>query len=230
MPKSVVKRTLYRSIVGIIRTYSRLRWDFRVSGDQNLHAGPKLYVANHITTVDGYWLMMAAPEFLHFVVGPPYSVRWFAPILRSFEQINAMPEYRKFTVEQACGYLARAESVCILPEGDVQPPFQLGHFYSGLAKIYRRSLAPIVPVALAVSPRDIRRHPPWDMMVDGRRYEARIVWRGKVQVAFGKALHPALRDDVSEEEDNRRITEEVRAQIAVMLRDLAREFGQSTSS
>ena len=230
MPRSHVKQFLYHSFVGLIRTYSRFAWDFRVSGSVRVPLGPKIYVANHISSVDPYWVMMAVPEFLHFVIGPPFGIRWLAPVFRSFEQINAMPQHRKTTVSQACHYLALGESVYIAPEGDVQPPFQLGHFYSGLSKIHRRSLAPIVPLAMAVSPGSIRRHPKWDMKVDGRTYEARIVWRGKVRVMAGEALTPGLRHDVDEEEDDRRITEEVRASIATMLDKLAPEFDDSAPS
>jgi|CXWL01.1.fsa_nt_gi 1-acyl-sn-glycerol-3-phosphate acyltransferase len=230
MPKSHVTQFLYHSFVGLIRMYSRFAWDFRVSGGKRVPLGPKIYVANHIVSVDPYWVMMAVPEFLHIVIGPPFGVRWLAPVFRSFEQINAMPQHRKAAVSQACHYLALGESVYIAPEGDVQPPFQLGHFYSGLAKIHRQSLAPIVPVALAVSPENIRRHPKWDMKVDDRTYEARMVWRGKVRVMIGEALTPTLRHDVDEEEDNRRITEEVRASIATMLSELAPEFDDSVPS
>jgi len=203
--------------------------DFRIYGG-HLAEGPKIYVSNHVTSLDAYWLLSAIPEFLHFVVGPPFGVRGMAGIFNAFEQINALPEHRKSVVHEASRYLAQGECVCITPEGDVQPPFQLGHFYAGLAKTYRMSLAPIVPIALAVSPKDIRRHPRWDMRVDGRTYEARMVWRGKVRVMIGEAMSPELCHDVDEAEDNRRVTEEVRTRIAAMLNKLASEFDDCSLS
>lgn len=227
MPQSRLKRFAYHSFVGLVRTYSRFAWDFRLLGRQRLEQGPQIYVANHLASVDPYWVMMAVPEFLHIVIGPPFSVPWLAPVFRLFEQINALPQHRKTTVTDACHYLALGESIYIAPEGDVQPPFQLGHFYTGLAKIYRKSRAPIVPVAMAVSPSDIRRHPKWDMQVDGRSYEARMVWRGKIRVMIGKPMTPQLALDADEESDNQRITGEVRSMIAAMLTELAPEFSDS---
>jgi 1-acyl-sn-glycerol-3-phosphate acyltransferase len=168
--------------------------------------------------------MACLPDFLHFVVGPPMLIRGMRPLLGAFEQINALPAHRKSVVDAACHYLALGEAVCIFPEGDVQPPFQLGHFYTGLAKIYRRSGAPIVPIALAASPERIRHHPKWDIVMEGRAYQARMVWRGRVRVSIGVPLRPVLNHDLDEEQDNRRITEEVRNRIGSMLSELVSEF------
>ncbi len=224
MPQSQLKNALYRGFVGMLRAYGRIAWDFKVQGRNLIPRGPKIYVANHIASVDPYWAMMAVPEFLHVIIGPPFAVRWLQPTFRFFEQINAMPQHRRNVVDQACHYLTLGESVYIAPEGDVQPPFQLGHFYSGLAKIYRKSLAPIVPIAMAVAPERIRRHPRWDIKVDDRTYEARMVWRGKVRVSIGAPRYPQLRSDVDEEEDNRRITADVRGAMELMLAALRPEF------
>lgn len=214
------KRIFYRIVVSGLRTYARLACDFRVQGIDLIPPGPKIYVANHVASVDPYWAMAVLPDFLHFVVGPPYALTWLAPALDFFEQINAMPEQRKEVVDRACHWLARGEAVYIAPEGDVQPPFQPGHFYSGLAKIYRRSGAPVVPVATAVAPENIRRYPKWDIRVGDRNYEARMVWDGKICVAVGRPMYPQLRDDLYEEEDNRRITTEVRSVLCAMLENI----------
>lgn len=230
MAKSQITRSLYRSLAVLLRMGSRCAWDFRSCGTHGIPPGPKIFVGNHVASVDPYWVMMAVPEFLHFVVGPPFGIRWLAPILRTFEQINAMPQHRKTVVTDACEYLAKGESVYIAPEGDVQPPFQLGHFYTGMAKIYRESGVPIIPVAMAVSPGQIRRHPRWDMVVEGRTFEARMVWRGKIRVMIGEAMTPPLNDDKGRDEGNRCVTEEVRARIDVMLRGLAKEFELSNNA
>jgi 1-acyl-sn-glycerol-3-phosphate acyltransferase len=151
-------------------------------------------------------------------------IRGMQALLGFFEQINALPAHRKSVVKAACHYLALGEAVCICPEGDVQPPFRLGHFYSGLAKIYRQSGAPIIPIAVAASPRHIHRHPKWDIVMDGRTYEARMAWRGKVRISIGEPQTPVLNCDTDEEKDNRRITEEVRDSIGRMLHKLVSEF------
>jgi 1-acyl-sn-glycerol-3-phosphate acyltransferase len=226
MPRSHIKNFMYRSFTGLIRGYSRTALDLQILNQARVPEGPKIYVSNHLTSFDPYWLMAALPEFLHFVVGPPMLIPGMSKTLKAFEQINALPAHRKNVVDAACHYLALGEAVCIYPEGDVQPPFQLGHFYTGLAKIYRQSGAPIVPIALAASPDRICRHPNWDIMMEGRTYEARMMWRGKVRVAIGEPLRPALNYDTDDENDNRRITEEIRDRIGNMLRELALGFAE----
>ena len=226
MPRSLIKNIIYRSLVGVLQGYARAAYDFRIVSTGTPPRGPKIYVPNHLSSMDPYWLMAALPDFLHFVVGPPMFIRGMSTLLGAFEQINALPEHRKSVVDAACHYLALGEAVCIFPEGDVQPPFQLGHFYTGLAKIYRRSGAPIIPIALAASPPNIRRHPKWDIVMERRTYEARMVWRGKVGIGVGEPLRPALNRDTDEEKDNRRITEEVRDRIGDMLRQLALDFAE----
>jgi 1-acyl-sn-glycerol-3-phosphate acyltransferase len=206
-------RFWYRAFVGAIRCYQKLFWDFRVFGRERIPPGPKIYVSNHITSVDHYWVMLVCPEPVHMIVGPGYQPGAMARVLRYFEQINAMPEHRDTVVNEACRYLALGEPVYIAPEGDLQPTFQLGRFFTGVAKIYRKSRAPIVPIAL-VAPRScMRRHPRWDLRVGDRVFPALIVWRGPVCVNVGEPFSPALRDDLSEEDDNRRITDEVRERI-----------------
>lgn len=207
------KRFWYRSFVGAIRAYQKLFWDFRAFGRERIPPGPKIYVSNHISSVDHYWVMLVSPDPLHMIVGPGYQPGLAARFLRYFEQINAMPEHRGDVVNEACRYLALGEPVYITPEGDLQPTFQLGRFYTGVAKIYRKSRAPIVPLAL-VAPRScMRRHPRWDLRVGDRTFPTLMVWRGPVCVNVGEPFSPVIRDDLSEEDDNRRITDEVRERI-----------------
>ncbi len=224
MARGTIKNLSYSCFVQLIRAYSRTALDLETVSKAAIPSGPKIYVSNHLTSMDPYWLMGVLPDFLHIVLGPPMVIRGMSSLLGAFEQINALPEHRKGVVEAACYYLKLGEAVCIFPEGDLQPPFQLGHFYTGLAKIYRRSGTPIIPIALAASPRDIRRHPKWDIVMEGRTYEARMVWHGKVRVAIGEPLRPTLNCEMDEEKDNRRITEEVRDRIGNMLHELAADF------
>lgn len=218
-----LRRAAYHFGVASMKAYGWAAWDFRIFGAEPIPTGPKIYVCNHVTSLDPYWLMMACPDFLHFVVGPPYHIRGAGPILRAFEQINALPPHRKQAVAAACHYLAQGESVCICPEGDVHPPFELGHFYAGVAKMYCASRAPIVPIALAVDPTRIRRHPRWDIHVNGETFEARMYWHGRVRMRFGAAMTPEF-SLPADEDTHRRITGLVRDQIARMLRELRSEF------
>ncbi len=207
------KRFWYRAFQGAIRCYQRVFWEFHVCGRDRIPSGPKIFVSNHITSVDQYWIMLALPDPLHMIVGPGFANPLVARVLDYFEQINAMPDRRRQVVDSACRYLEMGESIYITPEGDLQPPFELGFFHTGVAKIYRKSRAAIVPVALAV-PRDrIRRHFRWDLRVGDRIYPTAMVWRGPVCVNIGEPFRPAFRGDLTERDDDQRITDEVKARI-----------------
>lgn len=219
-----LKRLIYSFLQLGLQIAVRGPWDFRVSATGHRMRGAKIYVCNHVTSIDPYWLMAALPEYLHFVAGPPFQVRTVRAAFRFMEQINALPEHRKDVASVATKHLANGGAVCVFPEGDLQLPFAPGHFYTGVAKIYRSSRAPIVPIALAVTPEAIRRVPRLDIRIDNRTFEARIAFWGKVRFVVGEPLTPQLNDTVPEDVEDRRITALVREQVEKQLCEIMREF------
>lgn len=134
-----------------------------------------------------------------------------------FQQINAMPEMRSQVVPKAVEYLARGESVYTAPEGDLQDPFALGRFYPGVGRIYRRSRAPIIPIALLAPRRAMREYPRLAMTVDARVYRTVMVLRGTYCINIGEPFTPGVRDDLSEDEDARRIAEQLRDRVQSLI-------------
>lgn len=210
------KRFWYRGLTRALRCYQKAFWDFRVYGRERIPPGPKIFVSNHITSVDHFWIMLALPEPVHMVVGPGYAPAALARILDYFEQINARPAQRGTVVENACRYLSTGESVFITPEGDLQPTLQLGRFFTGVAKIYRRSRVPIVPIALLTPRSRIRRHPKWDLRADDRVFPMAMVWRGPVCVNIGEAFTPSLPNDPNNTDEDQRITDNTRDRVAAL--------------
>lgn len=210
------KRLIYNAIVGAMRAYRDTILDLRVFGRGSLPPGPKIYVTNHISSTDPYWIIPEFTEPVHVVIGPGYNsapARW---LLDRFEQINAMPEHRKTVVEQAAMYLARGDSVYNAPEGDLHPPFSLGRFYPGVARIYRQTPVPIVPIALAAPVSALRALPRLDMCVGDRVYRAVFVLRGPYAISIGEAFRPELKDG-DDATGNERIMNEIRARIQNLL-------------
>jgi len=214
----LLKRTLYFTLVHATKIYQKLFMDFRVWGRELLPSGPKIYVTNHITSTDPNWILSVFTEQVHAIWGPPYQSKLTARILDFLEQINAMPEHRKTVVDAAVRYLKNGESVWILPEGDLQAPFQLGHFYPGAARIYRRTRAPIIPIAL-VAPRSAMREWPMNIVVDGRVYRTIMVLRGPYCVNVGEPFFPNTTEDGGPEEDQR-VMEELKERIRVLVEDV----------
>lgn len=218
------KRLLYRAVVAAMRCYRDAFLKLHVFGRGNIPPGPKIYVTNHISSTDPYWILPEYPEPVHVVVGPGYS---FAParwLLDRFEQINAMPQHRKSVVDQAARYLARGEAVYNAPEGDLRPPFSLGQFYPGVARIYRRTRVPIIPIALAAPPAALLPFPRMDILVGDRKYRAVFVLWGPYAISIGEPLRPALNEG-DESLDNERIMGEVRERIQQLLDQIRVDLG-----
>ena len=71
---NLVARTTYDCFVWSMKAYQRLFMDLYVWGRKNIPAGPKIYVANHITSHE-IMLLTVFPERVHVVVGPAHGHR-----------------------------------------------------------------------------------------------------------------------------------------------------------
>lgn len=191
---------LYKSLVYSIRAYQFLFHNLRVWGRENIPKGPKIYLTNHITTHDSFWVLPVFTEPVHIVIGPGYESPFIARVLDSFEQINASVAHRKFVVDAALKYLAKGESVYLAPEGDMQELFSLGRFYPGFARMYRRARVPIVPVAV-LAPKNDMTTLPLKTVVEGRVYETRTVLRGTFCISVGQPLMPELPEGTPDEQE-----------------------------
>lgn len=215
---SPAKRLVWSSLCGVIRTYQRLFMRLHVWGREHIPAGPKIFVTNHISTHDSFWVMPLFGCPLHIVIGPGYQQRMVAPLLDWLEQINALPEHRSTVVTEAVAYLQRGESVYIAPEGDAQELFRLGRFYPGVARIYRGSAAPIVPVALA-APKRAMWETPVREVVAGRVYQTRTVLRGPFCINIGEPLRPEVPEGPAAEQDEF-VLRALRASLQGLLDDM----------
>ncbi len=205
-------------MVDAIKLYQWLFLDFRVWGRENIPPGPKIYVTNHITSCDPQWVLPVFTEPVHIIIGPGYQSKIMAIFFDYLENINAMPGHRKTVVDEAVKYLKKGECVYTAPEGDLQEPFQLGRFYPGVARIYRKSRAPIIPVAL-VAPRYAMKEWPVSMVAEGRVYRTVTVMRRPYRINVGKPFTPPVTDDGGPEEDQR-IMDELKEQMRLLVEDV----------
>ncbi len=217
---NLLKRSLFRAFVSGIRLYQRLFLDLRLTREGYIPAGPKIFVTNHISTTDPYWVLPLFGEPVHIIIGPGYHSKLMGRVYDWFEQINAMPAHRHTVVEKAVAYLQRGESVYTAPEGDLQTPGRLGRFFPGVGRIYRRSRAPIIPLGLHAPCHAIREYPNLDLVVDGRRYRTVVVMRGPFHVNIGRPFSPAVREDLDEDADALRIADDVRGQISRLIEEV----------
>ena len=185
-----VKRAFYRSFVLLIKAYQRVFLDFHVWGRENIPPGPKLYVGNHITSHDPFYVMPIFTEPVHFIIGPGYESPLVARFLDAFEQINALSEHGATTVAQAVALLKKGESVCIAPEANIQEPLQLGRFFPGVGQIYRDCPVPIIPFALLAPKRCMREYPKRTTVIGKQVFRFVVVKRGVYCVSVGEPWMP----------------------------------------
>lgn len=215
---NLVKRIMYHSMIGSFKVYRRLFLDLHVWGREHIPPGAKIYVSNHITSTDPYWVLPVFTEPVHVIIGPGYQSRLTSWLLDHFEQINAMPEHRTTVVDNAVKYLERGEPVYSAPEGDLQETFRLGHFYPGVARIYRRFQAPIIPIALH-APRVNMKEFSQKIVVDGREYRTLMLFRGPYCINIGEPFTPQVGDGDPRIEEER-IMAELKERIRLLVEDV----------
>ena len=186
-------RIVYGSFALSIRAYQRLFMDFHVWGREHIPKGPKIYVSNHISSIDIYWTLAAFPEPVHFVLVPSYQFRRWGRVLDAFEMIRAMPGDARTLIASSVAYLKKGEAVGIAPEGDIYDPFHVAPLQPGVAAIYRRARVPIVPMAL-IAPKRCLREYPFRQVIDGRVYRTVAALRGPSGISFGEPCMPDLPD------------------------------------
>lgn len=152
-PRRVMQRAAAfwcRGLIWLVALCCGLRW--RVVGGENLPPGAAVIAAKHQSAWEtlAFHLLLDDPVFIlkRELLKVPL-VGWYMwksgsiPIDRAagFRSIKAMLP----GVERA---LANGSQVIVFPEGTRTPPGQRRPYHPGIAAIYARTNAPIVPVAL----------------------------------------------------------------------------------
>jgi len=204
---NIISKTVYNIVKSFIKGYLRTFMDFRVWGKENINfSGPKIYCSNHFSSTDPFFVITIMDEPVHMVVGPGFSVPLFRKILKWGEQINALPDHRKYVVKNAVECLKKGESIYIFPEGDLNDQISLRDFYTGIAKIYLAYPCPIIPVAI-ISPKSHVKEKKPSLKVDGQVYKTKLVLSGSYYVNIGKPVSFPL--NMGEYEITKSVKEEI---------------------
>ena len=86
-------KALPRFLHGIYRLAVRIflstSCDFCVWEEEELPAGPKIFVSNHFSSSDAHFVTTLMKDPLHMVIGPGFNVRFIRPYLKCTQQIPA---------------------------------------------------------------------------------------------------------------------------------------------
>jgi acyl-[acyl-carrier-protein]-phospholipid O-acyltransferase/long-chain-fatty-acid--[acyl-carrier-protein] ligase len=146
LPEALLRLVL----VLLTHTFYRVK----VVGRANVpETGGALLVPNHVTFVDGFFLVATIDRPVRFLVDETYfHNRWLSPFAKAMGAIPVSsaggPRVIMRALKNAGAYLDQGEIVCIFPEGQLTRTGGLNPFRRGMERIAKGRSAPIVPVHL----------------------------------------------------------------------------------
>ncbi len=138
----------------VLFLYAHTLYRLRVAGRDNVpQQGGALLVPNHVSLVDGLFLIASLDRPVRFIVESTYFYRWmFYPFLRALGAIpiaaGAGPLVVLRALKNAGTYLDRGELVCIFAEGEMTRTGLLLPFRRGMERIVKGRTAAVIPVHL----------------------------------------------------------------------------------
>lgn len=133
--------------------WSVLRWlvfrlfRIRLSGLDKLDPnGPALLLPNHVSLLDGFFLMLVLPREVVFVVNTDIAKR-FAPFLR-FCNIVTVDPLNPYSVRQMIKAVQQRRPLVVFPEGRITTTGGMMKIYGGVGYIALKTGVPLYPVAI----------------------------------------------------------------------------------
>ncbi|MDA7978345.1 MAG: MFS transporter [Pirellulales bacterium] len=132
---------------------SKSMYRIRVHGHQNLpETGGALLVANHVTWLDGVFLLVSTSRRVRLLVDQRLLARRWAKLLVKMSSAIPFNPTQKSSVAAAINRARAAiragDLVCIFPEGDITRSGALGRFKRSAVRIAADTATPVLPVYL----------------------------------------------------------------------------------
>ncbi|MEE3199168.1 MAG: MFS transporter, partial [Planctomycetota bacterium] len=134
--------------------FSNTFYKLRIIGAENVPSkGGALLVPNHVSFVDGLFLVASIDRPVRFIVESSYFHHpIYGPFLRAFNAIEVSssggPRVILKAMRDAGEYIDEGHLVCIFGEGQITRTGQMQPFKRGLERIVKGRDAPIIPVNL----------------------------------------------------------------------------------
>ncbi len=182
------ERAVHRLGPAVISLLARLMLDMDLLWQAPLPAGPKIFAANHPTTVDPFLLLKLAPEDMRILVtGGAFTVPLFGRYLQHVGHIPVIKGQGQKALKEASRQLASGRSIGIFPEGALSPiEGGLGHPRSGVARLALSSGLPIIPVGIHLQQERIKYVA---AKIDGQPSLGRFYLSGPYAMTIGKPMH-----------------------------------------
>lgn len=181
------EEVLYQMGRDVVDAFSRVMLHTDLVQQTPLPEGPKIYAANHPTTVDPFLLGAFVPEPISILVTEmAFNVPLFGAYMHKVGHIPVRAGRGREAFETALDRLAAGRSVGIFPEGALSPEEGgLCPPRTGAARLAMLSGAPIVPLGIDLDRQQVRYLP---TEIEGDTATARVVTRGPYAVTIGAPL------------------------------------------
>ena len=148
----MLRRTFYRLGQMAMRAYVYTLLDMDVCFRAPLPAGPKIFAANHPTTIDPFLLLTITPEeFSILVTEFCFALPIFGRYLHAAGHIPVVYGHGRPAFDEAVRRLNAGHAIGIFPEG-VLSPIEGGVYraHTGAARLALTTHAPLIPVGIAL--------------------------------------------------------------------------------
>lgn len=176
----------------IVGPFVRLRF----AGTDRRSQGPCVYVANHLSFFDIFFLsVMPVFDVVICLRSWPFKLAWYAPFMRCAEYLDVEQLPWDEIVRKMERIFGEGRSILLFPQGHRSHDGRLGRFYSGAFKLAVQFKVPIVPICISGTDR---------MLPRGRRWmspaEVRLKCLEPIEPAgfSGETGHIELRKHVKE--------------------------------
>jgi 1-acyl-sn-glycerol-3-phosphate acyltransferase len=207
----------------VIAAATKMALNLDVSYQGEIPEGPKIWVANHPTTMDPLMLISIVPEKMSVLTtGGAFGVPVIGRYLRHSGHIPVVRGSGQNALDKAAEYLLDGRSVGIFPEGALSP--MEGGFKqprTGAARLALASGVPVIPLGISL---DRSRLKFIGTYIDGQPALGHFYFSGPYAVTVGKPL--AFTGVVG----NRSLVRDISSQIMSSIIQLSLESSQRLSS
>ncbi|MFO1152278.1 MAG: lysophospholipid acyltransferase family protein [Rhodospirillales bacterium] len=139
-----------RGLLALVRVFCGIRW--RVVGSENLQPGPILIAAKHQSEWDGLIFHLLLKDPVYVLKRELIEIPMFGFYLARLGSISIDRSAGFRAIKQMLpavrSRLSEGAQVIVFPEGTRVPPGECQPYHPGIAALYQRCDAPLIPVAL----------------------------------------------------------------------------------
>lgn len=134
----------------VFRTLLRLLFRMRINGLKRLEKlkGPGVFVANHVSYIDGIILAASLPGRPVFAVHTHVAEKWWARPFLSLVDFKSLDPTNPLALKALIDEVKGGRSIVIFPEGRITQTGALMKVYEGPGLIAERGSVPLVPIRI----------------------------------------------------------------------------------